>query len=1102
MMSNTTYEQLRQRARSEWKALEESGQSRILVGTATCGRAAGGLEVLQALDQQLRNRGLDCRVMEVGCIGLCHAEPIVTVFRPSGPGVVYGNVAPAMVEKLVESCLAGGPLAAGALGTIGPGGIEGIPRLADTPVFQGQVRRVLANCGAIDPGRIDHYLAHDGYSGFAKALAWPPQRIIEEIKTAGLRGRGGAGFPTWRKWQFCQQAAGQSKYLICNADEGDPGAFMNRSLLEGDPHSLLEGMLVAGRALGAATGYIYCRAEYPLALERLRTAITQAEQYGLLGQDILGSGFDFHVHIKEGAGAFVCGEETALIASIEGQRGMPRPRPPFPAISGLWGKPTVINNVETLACVALILRHDADWFAQYGTAQSKGTKTFALVGKVKRPGLVEVPLGITLREMIFQIGGGLLDDRPFKAVQTGGPSGGCLPAALLDTPVDYDSLKAAGSIMGSGGMVVMDDTTCMVNLARYFVDFVQKESCGKCPPCRLGTRQMLDILRDLTEGQGRPGDLDLLLELAQGISQASLCGLGQTAPNPVLTTLRYFRDEYDAHLRQKRCPAVVCKEIISSPCQHVCPIETEAPVYIALLAEGRFQEAFAAIVRDNPLPSVCARVCHHPCESSCQAGKWGQPIAVRALKRAAMDYAVKAGLYPAAEQHQPQGPPVAIVGSGPAGLMAGYCLAKQGYRVTVFEALPVAGGALALAIPEYRLPREQLNFDIENIRRAGVEIRTNTRIGKDIPFREILADYQAVFLASGAHKSRKLGLANEDVAGVHDALDFLKKVALHEPLQLGRRVGVVGGGNSAVDAARAAARLPGGAEVRVLYRRTRAEMPAFPEENRGLDRGGPGTGIPHGTPADPCRRRPTGRRGVHPHGVGAARRQRPAASGSAARLRVRRSLGFPDRGRGGRARCRFPRSALGGQRHCRRRRGRIGRDPGDLAPGGLCRRRRGDGPQDRVGRHGRRKAGCRNDRQASPRPTASPRARPDPAFGTPAADGTGPRRAGRRRAGRRPARCPRQPVGRRTGAVFCRSRVGVVRGNGRPRGPPLPALRPGNMRRPAGLEAAAERRRRRSCLRPPCASTAVKLRPAAERPFWMPPWPLTSISLTSATIPT
>jgi NADH-quinone oxidoreductase subunit F len=805
------------------------------VGTATCGRSAGAGEVLATLRQELDRRGLRGQLMEVGCLGLCHAEPIVSIAKPGRPMVCYGDVTCQRAVELVEAYVAhDDALPAYALGTVGEGRLPGIADLFQTPFFKPQIRRTLRNCGFIDPADIDHYLAHDGYRGLVRALELGREGIIDELRRSGLRGRGGAGFPTWRKWQFCQQAPGDEKYLVCNADEGDPGAFMNRSLLEGDPHSVLEGMLIGGFALGAASGYVYCRAEYPLALERLRLALAQAQQYGLLGENILGSGLSFHIKIKEGAGAFVCGEETALIGSIEGRRGMPRPRPPFPALSGLWGKPTIINNVETLACVALILQHGADWFAQYGTQQSKGTKTFALVGRVKRPGLVEVPLGITLREMIFQIGGGLAEDRPFKAVQTGGPSGGCIPAALLDIPVDYDSLKAAGSIMGSGGMVVMDDTTCMVDFARYFLDFVQKESCGECPPCRLGTKQMLDILEDITEGRGRPDDLDLLLELAQGVGQGSLCGLGQTAPNPVLTTLRYFRDEYVAHVEHKRCPAVACKEIISSPCQHVCPIETQAPVYIGLLAEGRMQEAFAAIVRDNPLPSVCARVCHHPCESSCQAGRWGRPIAVRALKRAAVDYGIKAGLYPAPEQARPEGPRVAVVGSGPAGLMAAYCLAKKDYRVTVFEALGLPGGALAVAIPEYRLPRDKLDLDIENIRRAGVEIRTNTRVGRDVAFRQLLADYQAVFVASGAHKSRRLGLANEDAAGVLDAMQFLKQVSLHEPLQLGRRVGVVGGGNSAVDAARVAARLDRTAAVRILYRRTRAEMPAFAEEIEAL----------------------------------------------------------------------------------------------------------------------------------------------------------------------------------------------------------------------------------------------------------------------------
>ena len=550
---------LQRRATDEWEALQSSPKPRILVGTATCGRSAGALEVREAFEQRLKEHNFDSHIIEVGCIGLCYAEPIVCIVKPPGPGICYRDVTPERAAELVDAYLLGGdPLPDYALGTFGEGSADGIPPLMETPVFKTQVRRTLRNCGFIDPSRIDHYLANGGYAGLARALSMTPENVIGEIKNSGLRGRGGAGFPTWRKWHFCREAPGEQKYLICNADEGDPGAFMNRSLLEGDPHALLEGMIIAGYALGASQGYIYCRAEYPLALERLDLALRQAVEYGLLGDDIQGSGFSFHIKVKEGAGAFVCGEETALIASVEGERGMPRPRPPFPAISGLWGKPTIINNVETLGCVTMILQNGADWFARYGTEKSKGTKTFALVGNVKRTGLVEVPLGTTLREMIFDIGGGVLDDKPFKGVQTGGPSGGCIPADLLDTPIDYDSLQDAGSMMGSGGMVVMDESTCMVDFARYFLDFAQKESCGECVPCRLGTKQLLTILEDICQGRGRAGDIELLVELGESIKKGSLCGLGQTGPNPVLTTIRYFRDEYEAHIHEKRCPAKVC----------------------------------------------------------------------------------------------------------------------------------------------------------------------------------------------------------------------------------------------------------------------------------------------------------------------------------------------------------------------------------------------------------------------------------------------------------------------------------------------------------------------------------------------------------------
>ena len=832
-------EALRHRAREDWDALQQSHKPLILVGTATCGRAAGSLQVLETLRKELEERSLDCSIIEVGCIGQCYAEPIVCITKPARPCICYGSVTTERVKEIIQGYLVNDdPLPEYALGTVGEGSVDGIPRLFDTPVLRRQVRRVLRNCGFIDPTNIDHYVANNGYSGLAKALNMAPDEVIDELKRAGLRGRGGAGFPTWLKWQFCRKAEGDEKYFICNADEGDPGAFMNRSLLEGDPHSLLEGLLIAGYTIGAREGYIYCRAEYPLALERLETAIGQAEEHGLLGEDILGSGFDFRITVKEGAVAFVCGEETALIASIEGKRGEPRPRPPFPATSGLWGKPTTINNVETLASVALVLQNGADWFAQCGTDNSKGTKTFALVGKVKRSSLVEVPLGITLREMIHDIGGGILGDKQFKAVQTGGPSGGCLPASLLDLPVDYESLTAAGSIMGSGGMVVMDEDTCMVDVARYFLQFTHDESCGKCVPCRMGSQHLLRLLEEITEGKGELGHIEALETLSRTVKNASLCGLGQTLPNPVLSTLRYFRDEYEAHIKGKRCPATVCKEIISSPCQHVCPIDTQAPLYISLIAERRFKEAFEVILADNPLPSACARICYHPCESKCQAGKWGNPIAIRALKRFATDYASSAGIYPGTEQQRTHGGKVAIVGSGPAGLMAGYRLARKGYDVTIFEELDVPGGALAVYIPEYRLPKSRLNLDIENIKNGGVTIRTNTRIGDDIPFDELLSNYEAVFVATGAHKSRPLNVDNESAIGVMHALDFLKDVNLGKEVTLGKTVGVIGGGNAAVDAARTAARIKGCERVVIIYRRTKGEMPAFPEEvDAGIEEG-------------------------------------------------------------------------------------------------------------------------------------------------------------------------------------------------------------------------------------------------------------------------
>lgn len=557
-----SYEEIKSQAISEWGALQQSKKPRIFVGTATCGRAAGAMATLEALKKELAAARIDAVIMQVGCIGFCYAEPLVDIIKPGRPRISYGSITPQLAAQLVKDYLINdNPRPDLAIGTIGDGEIPGIPKLAETPLMKGQVRLATRNCGFIDPTDIKHYIANSGYGGFTKALKMTPEAVIDEIKKSGLRGRGGAGFPTGQKWEFCRRSAGKEKYLICNADEGDPGAFMNRSQLESDPHSVLEGMLIGAYAIGTTQGFIYCRAEYPLAIEHLEIAIKQMRDAGLLGKNILGSNFSFDIEIREGAGAFVCGEETALMVSIEGKRGMPRSRPPFPAVSGLWGKPSNINNVGTWADVSTIMQNSGEWYSKYGSEKSKGTKTFSLAGKVVRTGLIEVPMGIPLKNIIYEIGGGISSGKNFKAVLTGGPSGGCLPANLMDLPVDYENLAQAGSIVGSGGMLVADESTCMVDMARFFLSFCQSESCGKCVPCRVGTRQMLTILERITKGKGTPEDIPTLEKLATLLKSTSLCALGQTAPNPTLTTLRYFRSEFEAHINEKRCPSLACKEL-------------------------------------------------------------------------------------------------------------------------------------------------------------------------------------------------------------------------------------------------------------------------------------------------------------------------------------------------------------------------------------------------------------------------------------------------------------------------------------------------------------------------------------------------------------
>ena len=579
---------IQKEADSQWQSVWQSGKPLILIGYATCGIAAGATAVKKRIDEELVKSKIDATVIPVGCIGLCYLEPLVDIVMPGKPRICYYHVTPDKATELVTDYIINGNAHPGyALGHFGKGSFDSIPAFWELPMLKPQLRIATRNCGMIDPENINHYIANEGYLALKKAVSVKPEEIIKEMEASGLRGRGGAGFPTWRKWDEAYRNKNTPKFVVCNADEGDPGAFMDRSVLEGDPHSVLEGMTIAGKAIGSSHGYIYVRAEYPLAVRRLKLAIEQAKKLGLLGENILGTEFSFDIDIMQGAGAFVCGEGSALMYSIEGKRGMPRVRPPRSVASGLWGLPTSLNNVETFANVPPIITKGGAWFAGYGTEKSKGMKTFALTGKIARPGLIEVPMGISLKEIIYDIGGGIPDEKPFKAIQTGGPSGGCIPESLLDTPVDFESLDKVGSIMGSGGMVVVDTDTCMVDVAKYFVSFCRDESCGKCVPCREGLPLMIDILERITQGQGTPEDIDKLEELGKTIVSGSLCGLGKSAPNPVLSSIRYFRDEWEKHVTEKKCPAQVCKALISfyilpdkcagcGICLRACPVEAIA----------------------------------------------------------------------------------------------------------------------------------------------------------------------------------------------------------------------------------------------------------------------------------------------------------------------------------------------------------------------------------------------------------------------------------------------------------------------------------------------------------------------------------------------
>ncbi len=787
-------------------------------------------EVSLALKTQIILKGLEekINVIQTGCMGICAVGPVILILPQR---IFYTELNPEKAIDIVDRHLIKNEICTEY--TFFDKALQKrVPCIDDIEFFKAQTKLVLDNCGEIEYDNVDSYISRDGYQAAFNAIKGNnPETVIKEVEESGLRGRGGAGFLTGVKLRSGFMQESKEKYMVCNADEGDPGAFMDRSIIEGDPHSVIEGMLLSAFAIGAQKGYVYIRAEYPIAIERLERAIAQAREYGFLGENIFGSDFSFDLDYRIGAGAFVCGEETALLASIEGKRGEPKQKPPFPFQKGLFDCPTIINNVETLANIPKIIRKGSKWYSGYGLPHATGTKVFALAGDVVNTGIIEVPIGTTIGDIIYKIGGGIPNKKQFKAAQIGGPSGGCVTKDNLNVPADYESLNKIGAIMGSGGLIVMNEDTCMVDTARFFMDFIRDESCGKCLACRVGTKRMLEILERITDGKGEEGDIELLEEIGETIKHTAMCGLGQTAPNPILSTIRFFKEEYKEHIEDKYCRAGVCASMFTSPCENTCPAGINISGYVSLIASGRLQDAYNLIMQENPFPAVCGRICTRPCESKCRRGTVDEAVAIRELKRFVSDYAFKNELpwkiqmtFPRKKDKR-----IAIIGAGASGLTCAYYLVNIGYEVDVFESESKAGGVLAYGIPEYRLPKAILGHEISLIEQSGVKIHLNTEIGKDISFKQLREDYQAIYVATGTQFPQKINIEGEELEGVIHGINFLKRIHHDPDFKLSGVVAVIGGGNTAIDSARTALRI-GASKVIVLYRRTIDQMPAYYEE--------------------------------------------------------------------------------------------------------------------------------------------------------------------------------------------------------------------------------------------------------------------------------